>query len=265
MKLKTFVAFLSTLFFFNGLTFLHAQEFGYYQDPTYDYWGSDFDQSVYFGPQLYSYGRDSHYTCSGSTLTGARGGIETFHCSGIYANIEGCWGCGKMHHFIYGNRYIREWEISALLGYQLASSCRCWTFTPFIGFDFFNQHHSFSGRGMKYRYHVYRIPIGFKWDYAFSQNWQLGIKFSVMPQVGCKLFIMDWKHFCFNLRKRTDWNFEMPLRYTPACLPECSIVFAPFVKSFSHGRSNLDRKRNICFPSQCWEACGFYAELCYNF
>jgi hypothetical protein len=248
--------------------------------------GSNF---VYLGPEIYGallnientdstiaglIGLDNEDSDLSGAMYGVSLGYEYKHLpcqgNGLYANLDFNYGAGKLKKGGSLTRNIHEYDVTALLGYTFNSFCDLpHTITPYVGFGYVGQYHSLSSLHVKYRYHVYHVPVGIKWEFAFSAcnaRWTVGLNAAALPQVDSTVKISMLQGARWSLCKRTDWLVAIPVEYYCDCYP-ISLKLNMFWKRLALGGSKAtsDASGPLGLPPQTWDALGASLDLVYRF
>lgn len=277
---KSLVLCLSALFL--AATFAHGQECSI--DECCPDESPCAASGLYLGPQAYYvrlHVRNSDSSLAGSLgvnydthikgmLYGVNGGYRYERPWGIYANIEANYGQGKLKNGGSYDRYIHEYDIWGVLGYRFGGGCcENWSITPYAGFGYLLQNETLSEIDVTYRYHIYRVPLGIRLDFAFCSCWKVGLDLTALPQVDPTVKVNKMVGARWNLAKRTDWIVRLPIEYD-ICIcgcPNLTLILTPFWKQDNDGGSTARTSSgaNLGLPPQKWNAWGASFDLRWNF
>lgn len=240
---------------------------------------------LYVGPQLYYtnlkventdsslaglLGLENSNTSLGGVMYGVNGGYEYEKPWGLYANIDLNYGQGKLKKSGGLTRYIHEYDVSAVAGYCVGGGDECcWSLIPYAGFGHLTQNHTLTSFHVKYRYSIYYVPVGIKFDcgfYAYCGYWTAGLDVAVLPQVDSTTKINLLKGARWSLAKRTDWLVSVPIEYYSDCCP-LSVKLDLFWKSLGIGGSKAVTEGGIALglPPSKWNAIGASLDLVWEF
>ncbi len=238
----------------------------------------------YLGPQAYYvqlHVRNSDSSLAGSlgvnkdthlngVLYGVNGGYRYEQAWGLYANVEANYGQGKLKNGGSYDRYIHEYDVSGVLGYRFGGSCaEMWSATPYAGVSYLFQNESLSEIGVKYRYHIYRIPVGVRLDFSFCSGWQVGLDVTALPQFDATVKVTEMVGARWNLSKRTDWMVRLPVEYNiDFCqCQNLTLIFTPYWKQNNDGGSLAKSSSGayLGLPPQKWNAYGASFDVRWDF
>ena len=240
---------------------------------------------VYLGPQVYHttlsikntdstiggvLGLENEDTHPSGTMYGVNGGYEYKKPWSLYANVDLNYGQGKLKHHDALTRYVHEYDVAAVVGYQVGGAeCDVWSFTPYVGLGYLRQSHNLTSFHVTYRYSIVQLPIGIKADYAFCalcSDWTVGLNVAVIPQIDSKVKINLLQGAYWSLAKRTDWLVSLPIEYFCNCYP-LSVKLDLFWKKVGFGGSKAVTPSGLALglPPMKWNAYGASLDLVWEF